>query len=80
MESSVNVHAECCLMFQKLRQSFAENELPSRDVKRRISELVGLEYKKVRPQVLHTPSKSKNFDITYQNLKIMFRMYHLMPI
>ncbi|CAO2821457.1 unnamed protein product [Amaranthus hypochondriacus] len=36
-----------CEALQKLRQSFAENELPSRDVKRRISELVGLEYKKV---------------------------------
>lgn len=32
---------------QKLRQAFSENELPSRDDKRKISELVGLEYEKV---------------------------------
>ncbi|KAL2921129.1 Pathogenesis-related homeodomain protein [Bienertia sinuspersici] len=32
---------------QILRQAFSENELPSRDVKRKISELAGLEYQKV---------------------------------
>ncbi|XP_021862523.1 pathogenesis-related homeodomain protein isoform X2 [Spinacia oleracea] len=32
---------------QKLRQAFSENELPSRDVKEKISELVGIEYAKV---------------------------------
>ncbi|KAK9665154.1 hypothetical protein RND81_14G093900 [Saponaria officinalis] len=34
-------------ILQKLREAFAENELPSRDVKKEISDLVGLEYKKV---------------------------------
>jgi len=37
-----------CLFFQKLRESFAENELPSRATKKKISELVGLEYEKVK--------------------------------
>ncbi|XP_021774286.1 pathogenesis-related homeodomain protein-like [Chenopodium quinoa] len=32
---------------QKLRQAFSENELPSRDFKKNLSELVGLEYAKV---------------------------------
>lgn len=32
---------------QKLRQAFAENELPSKDVKKEISGLLGLEYEKV---------------------------------
>lgn len=32
---------------KKLRESFAENELPSRATKKKISELVGLEYEKV---------------------------------
>ncbi|XP_074319972.1 pathogenesis-related homeodomain protein isoform X2 [Silene latifolia] len=34
-------------VLQKLRQTFAENELPSRDVKKDISEAVGIEYAKV---------------------------------
>lgn len=57
-----------CLMFQKLREAFAENELPSRDIKRKISEQLGLEYEKVKvSEVLDSSRHPKAPDYPSQN-------------